>query len=149
MTIKLLFSRSHQLGSYFIRWITWSDWSHVEFVTDDGFVIGAVYPGGVMKYPLATRLAESSAYEYCTVVKGDYQKALDFLTKQIGKPYDVTAIFGILTHRDWEEDDRWFCSEMQTAAIKESNDGVCSPVRKVSWRVTPQDLYQSPCLRDF
>lgn len=45
----------------------------------------------------------------------------EFLLSQRGKPYDWKAIcaFGI-GERDWTKNDSWFCSELQLAAMKES-----------------------------
>lgn len=35
-----------------------------------------------------------------------------WLAAQVGKRYDWTALFGIALHRDWSEEDAWFCSEL-------------------------------------
>ena len=42
----------------------------------------------------------------------------DFLSAQLGKPYDHEAILGMALGRDWHEDGCWFCSEVQGAALE-------------------------------
>jgi len=47
------------------------------------------------------------------------EAAISFLLEQIGKPYDWTAIFGIVFRNGkWTDLAKWFCSELVEAAIK-------------------------------
>jgi uncharacterized protein YycO len=47
------------------------------------------------------------------------EAAINFLLEQIGKPYDWTAIFGIVFRNGkWTDLDSWFCSELVEAAVK-------------------------------
>lgn len=57
-----------------------------------------------------------------------------FLKEQLGKPYDHTAIWGFAAGRDWRQDDSWFCSELQTAALEIAGilPVVCTPTNKVT-----------------
>lgn len=138
--VKLMFSRSKHPGSYLIRALTWSDYSHVEVLLKDSHIVGSNYPKGVEFFPLDRRVKEASAYLICEV-DVDENKVRDFLTLQVGKPYDKTAIFGILMHRDWHEDDSWFCSELVCAALQYAGVDL---VKKPQNRITPQDVLQSP-----
>ena len=36
----------------------------------------------------------------------------EWLTRQIGKPYDLTGVLGFLAWRDWSTDESWYCSEL-------------------------------------
>lgn len=45
--IKLLFSRRNHPGSWLIRAVSWSEWSHVEIILPDGRLLGAAAPHGV------------------------------------------------------------------------------------------------------
>lgn len=40
-----------------------------------------------------------------------------FAAAQIGKPYDWKGIWGFATRNDWENPDKWFCSELASAAL--------------------------------
>ena len=45
---------------------------------------------------------------------------------QIGKPYDKTGALGLGLHRDWQEDDAWWCSELIPWAAQQADDhGLC------------------------
>lgn len=37
---------------------------------------------------------------------------------KLGKPYDYTGILGLGVNRDWQENDRWFCSEDVADTLK-------------------------------
>ena len=52
---------------------------------------------------------------------------------------DVTAIVGLGLHRDWQEDDRWFCSELVAWAFEKAGEPLFRA--EVLRRVTPQHLW--------
>lgn len=62
-------------------------------------------------------------------------EALIFALAQIGKPYDWTAIAGVLMRRDWHEEDSWYCSELGAATVES-----WIPVFAKFNRVTPERL---------
>ncbi len=142
------FSTQDTLASAAIRWQTWSDWSHFDWVLPAGTLytgpdvgglrrgesiggrwLGARAEGGVLPrvpYPVArsVRLALNIPTE-----------ALTFTLAQIGKPYDWTAIAGILVRRDWHEEDSWDCSELGAATVEP-----WVPVFGKFNRITPERL---------
>lgn len=145
MSIILLFSRSKRIGSRLIRLATWSEYSHVDAVLRDKSLIGALYGKGVVRYDLSSRLENST--EYCfRAVGGDPNLFEEYLKSQLGKPYDLEAVFGIMFRRDWAEDSKWFCSELVAAALVAA--GV-EAVQKKFGRITPQDLLESPLIRPY
>ena len=91
-----------------IRYITRSWASHTEFCDlATGETFGARYFGGVKE-----RSAKHSRH-YTNVERFTHpriEQAFKWALTQVGKPYDLTAIFGILADRNWREDDKWFCS---------------------------------------
>ena len=60
----------------------------------------------------------------------------DFLASQISKPYDYFGVFSIGFRRDWQEPDKWFCSELVAAAINNSEPRFSIEARKI----TPRDV---------
>ena len=63
----------------------------------------------------------------------------DFLNKQLGKPYDHEAIFGMALGRDWHDPSAWFCSELGGAALEDA--GVFPyPLSMVTYCLTPPGL---------
>lgn len=135
--VRLLFSTSRLPGASLIRMVTWSKWSHVTLVDGD-VVIEAVWPR-VRVVPLSDVLSRHSRHAFVDVECRDGKAIIDAARSQVGKPYDLTALFGLLMHRDWQEPDRWFCSELVAWAF----DKAGSPLfrRDAMHRVTPQHLW--------
>ena len=135
--MRVLFCTSHLPGAVLIRAVTWSAWSHVA-ILDGDMAIEAVWPH-VKVTPLAEVLARHSRYAVVDLPGADDAAILEAARSQVGKPYDLTALFGLLMHRDWQEEDRWFCSELVAWAF----DKAGSPLfrRDAMHRVTPQHLW--------
>lgn len=141
--VTLQFIAERDPISWAIRTHTCSDYSHVDLVMPDGSgLLGARAEGGVQIRPVGYIKAER-------VVRVSYPVAnlpagMEWITKQIGKPYDYEAIGGILLHRDWRQGDSWICSELQ-ARFSE----VCGTpwlnfnFIRANW-VSPADLLLSP-----
>lgn len=140
-TARILFSTSQHPFSAAIRVGTWSDWSHVALV--DGFeVIEATASRGVQPAPLGEAIARASSYALVDIVTRDPAAAIAAARSQIGKRYDWTGAFGIGLHRDWQEDDAWFCSELVAWAFQVTNQPLLRV--EIMRRVTPQHLWMLP-----
>ena len=89
--------------------------------------------------PLAKVIAAHSAHIIVDLPCYSPAEVINAARSQIGKPYDLTALFGLLMHRDWQEDDSWFCSELVAWAFSRGG----SPLfrREVMHRITPQHLW--------
>ncbi|MDD2105723.1 hypothetical protein CMV24_15000 [Pseudomonas plecoglossicida] len=144
-SIQLLFTTTRMPLSALIRAATWSRWSHVALV-DGPNVIEAVALGGVRQ--ISKNHAMSQATDYCLVdLPARYPQAIiDAARTQLGKPYDWTGIVGLGLHRNWQEEDSWFCSELVAWAAAETGE---------AWfrsdalrRVTPQHLWMLPPHQD-
>jgi len=135
--MKILFCTSNRIGSSIIRKITWSEWSHCALVDGD-YVIEAVYPK-VRVSLLKEVIRKYSKYTIANLPCFQETPIINAALTQIGKPYDWTALLGILWKRDWQEEDSWFCSELVAWAFSEGG----SPLfrKEAMHRVTPQDLW--------
>lgn len=136
--MKLLFCTSNLPGALAIRAITWSSWSHVAILLDDGSAIEATWPK-VRRVDAALIKSKHSKWQVVDVPVPDEQAAVKFAMSQIGKPYDVSALFGIMFHRNWADDSKWFCSELATAVLKAG--GLKLFRECVLSRVVPQHLW--------
>ena len=143
--ITLQFSSAKVNSSRLIRFLTWSWASHVDFVLPDGKLLGAlaVEGGG------GVQIHELHKPEYYTRVErfeiDAPESVIDFAMTQIGKPYDWAGIFGVIArNRNWEEDDKWFCSELAAWAFQKAGLPL---LNEVSYRITPRDLLISPLLK--
>lgn len=141
-TVKLLFcTNPANAFSWVIRACSWSRWSHVALIDGDS-VIEAVALKGVVRTPLATRQAEDPRWAISQLPCRDPAAVIDAAASQIGKPYDYSAILGIGLHRNWQEDDSWFCSEL----VAWSFDRAGTPLFRAETlhRITPQNLWMVP-----
>lgn len=118
--ICVRFVTSDDFISKSIREITWGPFSHVEFVTEDGLhALGAMHNGGVQLRPINHDVVTLD-YRFLLPANDTQTAAIwTYAKAQIGKPYDTKAIAGILVHRDWREEDSWFCAELVSAACEQ------------------------------
>lgn len=125
-----------------IRYVTHSPWSHVEFVTPDGLhALGAMHDGGVQLRPI-NHGTYSLDYRFLLPANDEQTAAIWAYAKaQIGKPYDTTAILGILAHRDWREEDSWFCSELVSASCEKGGYPIVNAPGNIFNRIVPNYCY--------
>lgn len=135
--LRLAFSTSNKPGSLLIRAATWSRWSHVGIVAGNS-VIEAVWPR-VRVMSLADWMRAWPAVQFAQVACPRPAEALKFALAQVGNPYDWTALLGIGLHRDWQEPDSWFCSELASAALVEGGADLFRT--GYQHRITPEHLW--------
>lgn len=119
--IKLVFSKNNNPGALMVRFGTWSKWSHVGLVvSQDGLdhVIDSRPFHGVKERPLSDFLNHAVSYEFKDVEVENAAAGIAWARSQIGKPYDWGGVISFATHRDWAEENCWFCSELTESAIK-------------------------------
>ena len=134
--VKIVFcTATYGVADFFIRAFTWSKWSHVALLLDDNTVIEATYPL-VRRVPLAEMLQHYDKFEIVDI-SCDYAKTKKAAISQIGKPYDLSAIAGFALHRNWQEQDSWFCSELVAWCLEQGG----TKLFKDAYRVTPQHLW--------
>ena len=107
----------------------------------DGSLLGAHADGGVQKrvpgYDSGIMTRELRA---SLPASADQDATFyEFLTSQLGKPYDLTAIEALVTGRDWTTPDSWFCSELQAAALRHCG-WFASDLASGFSKITPRDL---------
>jgi len=126
MILRWQFVTENDFGSRAIQWFTSGRASHVGFLLDDDSELGARFdkvkvrgktykPGVHIRPPgyadFASRIV--IAVKVPDAVGCAYRS---FLFNAIGQLYDLKAILGFATNRDWREPDSWICSELQAAA---------------------------------
>lgn len=108
--VRVVFSRAHSIGSLLIRLFTWSTWSHVAIVDGDD-VIEAAFPK-VRRVPLKQFLKNKSKVHFDVLACHYPESIIAAANSQVGKDYDVAAIFGIFFRSNWHDIEKWFCSEL-------------------------------------
>lgn len=147
------FSRGTGLGGAVVRWATWSWCAHVGFKLDDGTIIDATPEFGVAHRDAVDdettkyyAVDQTGMYHGVPTVTNYDKDLMRWLTMQIGKPYDWTAIYGMAFRRDWHKPTRWFCSELVAGAWADVGYPLVIDDGKID-RITPRDLLLSPFLR--
>lgn len=135
--MQIIFCASRKIGSMAIRAVTWSKWSHVAIVDGDE-VIEAKWPGVVVR-PLAELQVDNQYYTVVDLPCRSPEAAIAAARSQVGKMYDMTALFGLFMHRDWQEEDRWFCSELVAWAFDQAGSPLFRP--EAMHRITPEHLW--------
>jgi hypothetical protein len=137
-TVSLLFSTSRHPMSAVIRACTWSNWSHVAVIDGDE-VIEATAPAGVRRFPVVQAIDHAKRGQIVELPCLDPGAVIAAAASQLGKPYDYTAVLGLGIHRDWQEEDAWFCSELVAWAFQHAGE----PLFRADClrRVTPQHLW--------
>lgn len=136
MSVQVVFSRNHSLGSLLLRTFLWSPWSHCALI-DGNNVIEAKAFHGVVERPLGDFISDASKYEILDL-PGDMEQVVTAARTQLGKPYDWWGAAGIGFRRHWQKVDAWFCSELVAWAFAEAGTPL---FRAHSWRITPRDIY--------
>lgn len=142
---SLLFCNARDPLSLAVRAFTWSRWSHVALV--DGYcVIEASPRDGVTMTETEGLLMRSREFELVDLPCRDPEAVRHAAASQVGRPYDWSALAGMVLRRDWQEDDAWFCSELIAWAFAQAGEPLFRSESLV--RVTPQHLWMlAPAVR--
>lgn len=144
MAAIIQLSTTGGLVSKGVQFRTFSWASHVDFVTSEGTLIGADWKEGVIEKEFdQNNYKRVERYE----VKGSDQELVEaYMVSQLGKKYDFGAIFGFLSRTDkFENQDKWFCSELVAWAFKESGTPMLNPDVDLHV-ISPGNLLMSPLL---
>lgn len=130
--MKIILGRRLSINSLAVRMFTWSKWSHVGAILDDGItVIESVPTYGVRKSTVAKFKKEYS--DHIIIDLPATKGWEDRLKDQLGKPYDWSAIISFVLRKDWQSPSKWFCSELVAYASGFFNSRFIK-------RITPQHL---------
>lgn len=133
--MKIIVASNHCPGSLLIKIGTMSRWCHAAVLLDGDWVVDATLGAGVTLQSLSEFRKHFPVIEVIDIPLPD---AVRFLNAQMGKPYDWTALFGMVMQRDWQEDDSWFCSELVEATLAA---GGRKRFRDAVSRITPQQTW--------
>lgn len=140
MTIQLQFIGGHNFTSKLIGYFSAGHLSHVDVVMPTGRLLGARsdrcrgkdslnawdIPSGVRIRPPNYIGHPHALVRFDIPTTPDQERIFfDFLSKQIGRPYDYEAILGFMFSRDWRETDSYICSELVALALEKAKIVPC------------------------
>ena len=139
--MKLLLARSNNIACKLLRLVMGSRWSHsaiLDEVLDVVYDSGA-FQGGVKVHDFRKWARMYPQFEVRPLMLFEETQARVWITEQFGKKYDWSAIFGIFFRRNWQEEDRWFCSELVEVMRNKFGE---PKFRSTAGRITPyhQDI---------
>ena len=135
--MQIIFTTNNMPLSVLIRTITSCKWHHVGVIVG-GFVIEARFDG-VTKTPI-DEFKSRGKYSIENHPLADEQKANDFALMQVGKKYDIAGLVSFPFRKDWQDDNKWYCSEL-VASIAEVGG---SPIVRSDLKgISPRDLWVS------
>ena len=114
--MKLILCRGNTIGSWLLRTVMWSKWSHAAILDGGCVTDSTLLQGGVRWHIVDEFFTHYPSYEL-REIEVDEPAARAWLAEQVGKRYDWTALLSWVVRRDWQEDDSWFCSELCEAMI--------------------------------
>jgi hypothetical protein len=152
--ITIQFSSSTAWASAIIRKVSHSPFSHVDAVIADGqSLLGSSdmgpnspcitgNPQGVAVRPHNYQEFDIQRNARLEISDDGKTKFYDALYSRLGKPFDCEALLSFLDDgidHDWQQDDKWFCSELIAWALQTAGywNG---PLRVPMSRITPHDL---------
>jgi uncharacterized protein YycO len=141
--IYLRFTNSKSIASTLVEWWTRHWASHVDIVIGYGRYLGSDIKTGVAIIGDEDYLNRIEFY-YVEVTEEQYNKFMEIAHAQVGKDYDTWALVGNMFRRNWQETDKWFCSELIAYCFNQC--GFMLTYSKTN-RVTPVDLIRNPILK--
>jgi hypothetical protein len=143
VNLSLAFFRGTKLSSRAIEWISAGIYSHcaavwspTEYLDSYEDKVGDIPPGVAIR-PMSLETTPHTVMSLAVTAQ-QYAAWETFLRAQLGKPYDWPAIFGFGLGRNWRENDSWFCSEIQAAALEQA--GICGCLPAPNNKITPMGL---------
>lgn len=135
--ITFQFVTGKEAASELIRWKTDSEISHVNVVTPEGKLLGALMNGGIQ--------VREANYDHWTlqilvtipVTDEQYDEFWKYALSQVGGKYDSKGIMGIALGNNMHDPKESFCSEYMTKCI---NAGKVFRIAKDPSKIDPETL---------
>ena len=126
--------------SHLIRIFTWSKFSHVSLIDpiSKDRVIEASHTNGVALRSLSDFFSTSPP-EIRRIEHPNPKAVWDTAYTQLGKEYDMGFIYGLLVRLNWQDPNKWSCSELISWAAETAGRFLFSQDRLP--RITPEHLY--------
>ena len=144
---RIRFITERDFVSWAIRRVTFSEFSHVEIVSEDGrSYIGAHSDGGVQERPADYCLPSFERRYAIPCSDAQLEKIMAYARSKIGTPYNFLDIVGLLFHRNLTTKGRVICSMFVYLAALEGGIQMLNVLPEYANLVTPDSLHLSPLL---
>lgn len=143
--VRLLFTSQPGFIGFFIKFFTWSEYSHVDLImSDEDTVIGSTFWKGVDIDSMEDRLKRSNTY-MVLMIENFPENLIEDLEvtaySKLGTSYDWKGVLDFIFHLGLQSDKKNFCSEF----ISEIFIKVWKPLQmSLPRKTTPRDLSITP-----
>lgn len=141
--ILIHFCRGQDFIANLLKLVTLGEFSHCAIQIGD-YLYEATFSRGVSRTTIEEFNLRYPDRELVAVYGADEEAALAWLEEQVGKDYDYTALTALPFRGSWQDESKWFCSELVAAALKKAK---AIRIRVEVGRVTPKDLWFSNKIR--
>ena len=142
--MRSLLYRGKGIVSWLIRWQTRSQYSHAALLFSDGLLVESMQGYGVRVRALDPK-EEVDQFEVKGITAHEVAKVREFALGEVGHGYDYWAIVRFISRNRMPDNERWFCSEFDFAALRFA--GIKLLERIEDWAVSPALLALSPLLK--
>ena len=145
--IHLIYSNSRLPLSPLIRWRTKADFSHIGLILEpnaglispDSLIThSALSSKGVKFTTLKSFIGHASSYQITQLKEKTnyFEDALEIAKIYEGTPYDLEGAIGLGVGENWQDDDKFWCSEWVAFILK--NIGLKLPYLDDIHRISPR-----------
>lgn len=114
---EVIYTRRTDLPSVIARLFTGgARWSHCGVVVDE-HVIEAQMIAGVTRTPIYEFMGRYPFTDRVQIDCPNPQAAEQFALDQVGKPYDWLGMLGAPWRSHWQDESKWYCSELVEACL--------------------------------
>lgn len=122
-TLRVIYARSHSVGGLWIRHhdnVAPARWSHSAAIVDTRgapFVVESRAFHGVVATPLDAFVGRYPRTEIVSYEVADAKLGDDWVCMQVGRGYDYLAVLGRLVRKNWSDQGRWHCQELNEGRL--------------------------------
>jgi hypothetical protein len=142
--LRIRFITESGFVSWAIRWVTFSEFSHVEIGLPDGTWLGAHAGTGVQIRPADYCKPTFERRYAIPLTQPAYDAGMKYALAQIGTPYNYADIAGLLFHRNMSGKGRAICSQFVFDVMGAAGLAPLNVLAGYDFRVTPDILHLAP-----
>lgn len=131
--VTVVFATNNKPASLIIKLFTLSNWSHVAILDDEGYIFDSTSLSGVRRIHFDEWKAHYKDLDFTIFPVKNRRDVFEWLHSQVGKKYDVLGIFSFILRKNYEDKNKYFCSELVAKAVG---------IQYKPWRLSPQFLSQ-------
>ncbi len=139
--VTIRFTSKGHLGSEIAAFVVQSGWFNHCMLIDQGMVYEAV-TSGVRYVPIRVSMQGIVRYQDMQILVPNIEALEGFARTTLGAKYDWLGAIGLplLRSKDWQDPNRWWCSEWIAAALGAGDLWVIDP-DQIEY-ITPNDIFQ-------